>query len=709
MSKIKYSKLAPGLYWVEVPEVGFRVLCGCPPDSVKFLIQERHIRRCKEGWEMGPSAILLNDLPIQNSSLCNLGEFPILQIFYRQGYFIPGHVNYGLKKPVLMGTKSQVFSQLDYFYRGNYGLDDETELSSENLPAHLEKQIRATKDHFAFNQKIKAEDLLELRLLDQDPCQNIQGVTVERLEMNHYKFTYGEDTYEINLNLLPDQCLISPLCYERVSIPFLYKNFSIVNIGEGDGWDVDRSSMGSLLQVEGRYYLVDAGPHLVHSLSALGIALEQIDGVFQTHAHDDHFAGLPALLRSCEVVPIFATSWVYASVIKKLAALLRLPEEQLKPLFPHQNLNAGEWNSLSFLEVKPCFSPHPIETTIFYFRKKVHQEWKTYGHLADICSLKVLEGIVEKKVLTPEEAAVVKSDYLMQADIKKIDIGGGLIHGQAEDFIDDQTPVKFLAHTSLTLTDVDRKVGRTGRFGSVYSLDDASFDHTKHIQRFMDRYYQIHPGQIQYESIEVIPYGDPVPSLSMVLDGVVEAVSDNHPERTKRVFTGTILCLAYECLKEVSPYQYKAESDTRIVRFDKQQLLDWIKPDQESTLVRFYQLYHKLCTNQLLKGVVAGIHLFNSFKPAVEKSYRAGETIVFRNELICVIKGQLECSSGRKINENEFYGCLVVAGCSEAITVVADSELIVMPAKSALLCPLLYWRVVEEHLRLRELKASQLA
>ena len=36
---IRKVKVANGVYWIEIPEVDLRVLCGCPADAVKLLIK----------------------------------------------------------------------------------------------------------------------------------------------------------------------------------------------------------------------------------------------------------------------------------------------------------------------------------------------------------------------------------------------------------------------------------------------------------------------------------------------------------------------------------------------------------------------------------------------------------------------------------------------------------------------------------------------
>ena len=85
--------VANGLSWVSIPEADLRIQCGCPADSVKHLMKRGLISRARKDGvtiETGPNAILLSDTPIQHGSIANLAEFPVLQMLYRQGMFLPG-------------------------------------------------------------------------------------------------------------------------------------------------------------------------------------------------------------------------------------------------------------------------------------------------------------------------------------------------------------------------------------------------------------------------------------------------------------------------------------------------------------------------------------------------------------------------------------------------------------------------------------------
>jgi hemerythrin len=45
--------------------------------------------------------------------------------------------------------------------------------------------------------------------------------------------------------------------------------------------------MGSIVLFQGRVYLIDAGPNIDHALTALGIGVNEIDGIFHTHSTEN--------------------------------------------------------------------------------------------------------------------------------------------------------------------------------------------------------------------------------------------------------------------------------------------------------------------------------------------------------------------------------------------------------------------------------------
>jgi hemerythrin-like metal-binding protein len=447
--------LANGMSLVEMPEAGLSVLCGCPENAVKFLKksgQVREIRRDGVAFETGPNAILLSELPVQGGRFRNLGEFPVLQMLYRQGMIIPGHPNNTGIRPMIIGMRDQVEAQSRYIYSGNYGLSTIEELEGAGLGRDRAAELLRMKLWFAFGSIKRTEELLDLRIFDGHAIELRGGAFVRRMGANRYEFLHAGQTARVDLDPGHPGQAGRELPYELPRRAISRDYFSVVHIGEGDGWDPDRPCMASLVCFRGDFYLVDAGPDIEASLEAVGLGIGDLKGIFHTHAHDDHFVGLTALLRADRRLAYYAVPWVRASVEAKLRALTGIGEREFRRYFDVRDLEGDRWNDLDGLEVLPIMSPHPVETTAFRFRARGEGGLRSYAHLADLASFAVLDSMVVEDRSLPgisaELAARTKSAYLESADVKKVDVGGGMIHGSAADFAADESGRILLSHTS---------------------------------------------------------------------------------------------------------------------------------------------------------------------------------------------------------------------------------------------------------------------
>jgi len=322
MPKISKIQVTNGLYWVEVPELDLRIMCGCPADSVKHLMKRGLIvGREKNGvaFETGPNAILLSDISVQNGFFSNLSEFPVLHMYYRQGMIMPDHPNNTGLKPLLIGSEEQIKGQMQYIYRGNYGLISEEEIIDTGVPPDTAREMMRLKLKFRFGEIKASEESVEAIVVDNQAVEIKNGLSVRRLRLNLFEFKYQGEYVTVDLNLMPHEKYESPYSLGFQNIDREY--FSVIHSGEGNGWDINRPCMSSIIVFQGNIYLVDAGPNILHSLNALGIGVNEIEGIFQTHAHDDHLAGLTTLMRSDHKIKYFAAPLVRATVINKLYAL----------------------------------------------------------------------------------------------------------------------------------------------------------------------------------------------------------------------------------------------------------------------------------------------------------------------------------------------------------------------------------------------------
>ncbi len=507
MALIEHLKIAPGLFWVAIPSRGIFMQCGCPPDSIKHLIKRGliHNKNAQNGGphhETGPNCVLLADLTTQNGLFANLAEFSILQMFYRQGMMLPQHPGFSKNKPLMIGDPLQIKAQLAYVFRGNYGLVSEAELMAGGVSSSEASELMRIKLHFAFGQIKPSEDLLDTRALLDQPVEIKNGVFVRRIDTNVFEIKVENETYTVDLNLAPGE-FFEPT-YKLTHQRFRPEFFSVIHSGEGDGWDIERPSMASILCYGPEIYLIDAGPHIGHTLKALGLSVNSVRGIFHTHAHDDHFAGLTELMRGDRKIEYYATQLVQHSVDKKLQALLGVEFPVLDRFFHVNHLLAETWNNIHGLDVFPSYSPHPVETNTFRFRVTTEHGPKIYHHLADIASEQNLQKMLQKDPnasgISANRLARVKAHYRLPADLKKIDIGGGLVHGDAEDFRSDHSLRKILAHSAGELTVEQAKIGIRVPFGTVDHLVKAQAD-TRHLVavRSLHHYFPGIPFDAFYE------------------------------------------------------------------------------------------------------------------------------------------------------------------------------------------------------------------
>jgi hemerythrin len=487
MTRIRKIHITTGISWVEVPEVDLRILCGCPEDAIKHmtrrgLIYPRELKGVS--LETGPNTILLSDTMLQNGAFANQAEFPVLQMLYRQGMMLPSHPNNTGRKPLLIGSKNQVQAQMAYIYRGNYGLTSEEEIIATGMDAQQARELMRMKLAFSFGKMQPSEELLDSLILQHDDWIEIRdGVEIRRLNLSHFEIRYAGQSVEINLNLEKFQRYWSPypLGFHEVKREY----FSVIHSGQGDGWDINRPCMSSILCFQGKIYIIDTGPNVLYSLMALGIGVNEIEGIFHTHCHDDHFSGLTTLMRADHRIKHYATPLVRATIFKKLAALMGVDSDDFSDYFEIRDICFDQWKDIDGLEVKAVLSPHPVETSILFFRTFWDGKYHTYAHLADIASLDILQNMINEDPTQPgisrECYNKTRAAYLEPVTLKKVDSGGGMIHGKAADFDEDGSERLILAHNSNHLSKAEKVIGSSAPFGIVDVLIPDYMDNQRNL------------------------------------------------------------------------------------------------------------------------------------------------------------------------------------------------------------------------------------
>ncbi len=722
--RITKIEVARGIHWVEIPEAGLRILCGCPADAIKHLIKRGLVLpQVVKGvsCETGPNAILLSDVALQNGEFANLAEFPVLQMLYKQGLIIPNHPNNTGRKPLLIGAASQVESQVRYIYRGNYGLVSKEEIMQTGTDAKRADEMMRIKLKFAFGRIKPTHDFIDARILGDGSLEVAEGVSLRRLGTNIFEFAYKDETATVDLNLKPGEAYECPypLGYRRVDSEY----FSVIHSGEGDGWDANRPCMASIITFQGRLYLIDAGPHIAHTLAALGIAIDQVDGLFHTHAHDDHFAGITTLMRAGRRIRYFATPLVRASVTKKLAALLGMEEKRFGDFFDIRDLVFDTWNEVEGLEVMPVLSPHPVETNILTFRTLSGNAYRTYSHFADIVSLEVLNKMVTDKPDQPglDQVACerVRTAYLVPADLKKIDIGGGMIHGEAKDFKTDTSKRILLAHRAGELTPQEKEIGSSATFGSAEVLaarraGDIQQGKTgvylrahfpgaplHYLQMLLNnRVSDINPGSI------ILKEGETPREVLLLVSGMVDKIC-TRDNLFGSVRVGSLIGEGMVLHKKPSPVTYRASSFVRVLRLPAGLYAEVIqrnglqaRVERASALSDFLET-----TNLFSEGLP--IEIFGRIvDQSQERTYKSGEVVSDKDlrVLNVIRKGRIERRAGgtviETLQERDFFGeegAILKAPFLFGLRAGEETAVLQIPGELLHEVPSLSWKLLDSH------------
>ncbi|MBF0445503.1 MAG: cyclic nucleotide-binding domain-containing protein [Magnetococcales bacterium] len=671
MSKIVKINIISGVDWVEIPEAGLKLLCGCPSDVVKHIMKRGLISPAQINgvpYETGPNAILLSDLMLQGGGFSNLAEFPIFQMFYRQGLLLPNHPNNTGEKPLLVGSRQQVEAQIRYIYRGNYGLVSEREIIEAGVSHRWAKELMRMKKFFTGGTIKPADTFLDTCMVEQGEVEIIAGVFIKRQKTNIFEISYKEESVTVDLNLTSSQSYPSPYPLNYYDLKRDY--FSVIHSGIGDGWDVIRPSLSSIIIYQGGVYLVDAGPNVVNNLVALGIGINEIEGIFHTHSHDDHFAGLADLIRGDRRIKYYSTSLVRASVTKKLAALLGFEEEQFADFFDVHDLKYDVWNSVCGLDVKPMHSPHPVESVIFMFRTLWEGGYRSYGHFADITAKSVLQSmVVEDKNrvgIDKSEFERVMSNYLLPVDLKKIDAGGGFIHGDAADFRGDKSKKKILGHLDRPLNRIEKEIGSGAPFGTIDTLIPGFQNHywrcandylTSYFPNAMP--YQIrslfnnsimtfNPEEIILQEYEVNE------NIYLVLSGNVELLSPAS-ESVNILYAGSIIGETSGIYNRQSTTTYRAMSYVKALRIPCNLYIDFVTNNDMYTILEKYQEQRDFMRNSWLFGEGISYGTQNRIAHVMESfTLLEGEEIIPEEDepsIYFIISGTVERFVGASVLE----------------------------------------------------------
>lgn len=717
MPQIIKKNIAQGITWIEIKEADLYLCCGCPADTVKHLKKAKIIHSIsKDGWtyENGPNAILLSDTMIQNSKLANLSEFVILHMLYLQGFNIPNHPNFQKSKPLLIGYPSQVKMQLEYVAVGNHGLDSAEEISNAGVSKEAANKIYATKEHYAGGEIKSVHRLINSLILGELALEIKNGVSIRRIGLNKFQIFYKGESEFIDLNLEIHEQFTAPyeLPYRQISP----SRFSVTHIGEGNGWDIHRPCMASVIHYEGKNYLIDAGPNILGNLLRLGIGLSEIEGIFLSHIHDDHFAGITDLLNVEKRIKLFTTQIIRETAKKKLNALFNSEIDLLSIAFDCIELHFDQWNNIDGLEVRPSYSPHTVETSIFQFRANYNKSVKTYLHLADTINFKEFKIILDKypAIFNEKDFQYVSDNYLAKVDLKKLDVGGGAIHGHITDYLEDKSAKLVMAHTDHELPIEDKRFVNAGFGDEDHLLQDQDFNYYKiKSKRYLKKYFNALPeeaiDELANRKIAIYPPGqaivnkNPDENIFLIISGLVCFTNDIGNKQ--RVDAGNFFGYAKKYF--LRQYQHRYDSISYVVCLQfKESYIDKVfsKYNLRKEFTRKINLANTLRESYLVQHTLSGSTFYDltGASKLIEVPDEEFKDSALNENIFIIQEGSLtvifEDLYSVEIGKNQHFGglnCLTKYRRKQRFRFSNKVKVVSIPIEKLMQVPSLLWKLIE--------------
>jgi phosphoribosyl 1,2-cyclic phosphodiesterase len=164
-------------------------------------------------------------------------------------------------------------------------------------------------------------------------------------------------------------------------------------------------SAGNSTYIETKKYsiLLDAGlseKKLSARLASLGRDMKDLDAVFVTHEHSDHFKGIGPLVRKHNI-PLYTTAGTFKKIQSRIG---RIPS--WSPIRSEEPVEIGD------MLVEPYATPHDAEESVAFV---IHHEDMKIGHATDLGE--VTPFVREK--LRKSTALLVETNH----DINMLEVG----------------------------------------------------------------------------------------------------------------------------------------------------------------------------------------------------------------------------------------------------------------------------------------------
>jgi hemerythrin len=321
--------------------------------------------------------------------------------------------------------------------------------------------------------------------------------------------------------------------------------------------------------------------------------------------------------------------------------------------------------------------------------------------------------------LSAELREHTRAAYRIRADVKKIDIGGGLIHGEARDFTDDPSGKLILAHTARRLTDEERAIGSGASFGTVDVLIEGSAEiFRRRAYEYLHGYFADVPQHrirhllncehvVFNPEVLLLHAGAPVTDVYLVLSGSVELLRPG-VAGASQLSAGSILGEAVALLDVPAPESYRAVGFVRALRIPRDLYVEFVtRSALYRQTVQSYEKREFLRSAPLFADGVSGVTLNRLVQAAEPHALSRGEVVPPPAEALLVIEagaGRLTTAAGYRelLGAGSHFGAVKLAGMpidGAGVEALEDLRAYSLPLEAVIELPVVRWKLLETHRR----------
>ncbi|MBN2362003.1 MAG: cyclic nucleotide-binding domain-containing protein [Deltaproteobacteria bacterium] len=436
-SQIEIDHLMPG---ADVIHVGSeQIALGFPEEVVKAWLRAGKQITC---W-------LVPDVRQSRGIVQWAFEFPLYHALFVQGLF-------GKKQKMTVLTHERDWADLvEYLRLTLLGLTRD-ELKREGVaPGTIEVLCRegeAMALKHADGRIAQVEDFLQPRFFDARGEVEYNGLRIKTHGNNTYSvFATADRLEEYRLDVEADAAPPYSQPLTPATAPMAPQPFELSMLGTGNGFDVKGPCTSQLVQANGRFMLIDAGPYVRTLLSHAGVSLDQVSALVITHAHEDHAAGLSALLDLTHRLKLFTTRETAAILRRKLALLnptVASPGTLLDECFDLVCIEPSKDYDYYGLRLRFHYTMHSIPCVGVQLAMRDGSELHSALIVGDNNSRANIDRARQQGVIAPARHEELTRLYGWRGDLVVADAGAGLIHGVAADFKDNPSRNVVYVHTT---------------------------------------------------------------------------------------------------------------------------------------------------------------------------------------------------------------------------------------------------------------------